>query len=50
MKFDRTEWNLELTEVPNQKNGFDCGVFTCSYIESIQKNIDYQVKQEMMNG
>ena len=34
-KFDRSEWKLEVTKVPNQQNGYDCGVFTCAHIESI---------------
>ncbi|KAK1232586.1 hypothetical protein PQX77_004254 [Marasmius sp. AFHP31] len=36
--FDFSEWNdYTSEETPQQENGFDCGVFTCQFLESLSR-------------
>ncbi|CAK5280138.1 unnamed protein product [Mycena citricolor] len=36
--FDFTGWvDYSLPDVPRQENGFDCGVFTCQFLESLSR-------------
>ncbi|TDL28824.1 cysteine proteinase [Rickenella mellea] len=36
--FDFTGWeDYELEDTPEQENGFDCGVFTCQFMESLSR-------------
>lgn len=47
---DATEWNLMqamlvLQEIPQQRNGSDCGVFACKYAEYIAKDKPLTFKQ-----
>ncbi|KAF7320248.1 Cysteine proteinase [Mycena kentingensis (nom. inval.)] len=39
--FDFTGWqNYTSSETPSQENGFDCGVFTCQFLESVSRGED----------
>ncbi|CAL1696467.1 unnamed protein product [Somion occarium] len=36
--FDFTGWeDYEMEDIPQQENGFDCGVFTCQFLESLSR-------------
>ena len=32
VRFDRSEWKMKEPVVPQQENGYDCGVFTCIFM------------------
>ncbi|KAI0082254.1 cysteine proteinase [Panus rudis PR-1116 ss-1] len=39
--FDFTGWeDYVLKETPQQENGYDCGVFTCQFLESLSRGVD----------
>lgn len=47
-EFDGTKWtigSLRATEIPQQKNGSDCGVFACKYADYIAKGMPLTFKQ-----
>ncbi|KCV71421.1 sentrin-specific protease 1 [Fonticula alba] len=40
--FDVTDWETEcLSAIPRQKNGYDCGVFACSFAECLSRGIGF---------
>lgn len=48
--FDFTGWeNYVLEDVPLQENGFDCGVFTCQFLEALSRGEEtFRFKQANM--
>lgn len=46
---ENVEWNLKNeTNIPQQENGFDCGVFVCQYAEFISRNQPITFSQKDM--
>ena len=47
--FSETEWKLLDASVPQQRNGYDCGVFTCMFADLVLDDIDVSnLDQSMM--
>ncbi|KAG9121272.1 Smt3-specific protease [Ceratobasidium sp. 392] len=47
--FDFTGWEDYFDEnAPQQENGYDCGVFSCQYMESISRGADFNFSQANM--
>jgi len=48
--FDFTGWeNYTLPTTPQQENGYDCGVFTCQFMESLSRGEEtFNFTQENM--
>uniref|UniRef100_H2Y7Z9 Ubiquitin-like protease family profile domain-containing protein n=1 Tax=Ciona savignyi TaxID=51511 RepID=H2Y7Z9_CIOSA len=49
--FDVSDWkccNMPPSEIPQQMNGSDCGVFTCSFAEHISRNSTLTFRQNDM--
>jgi sentrin-specific protease 1 len=39
--FDFTGWEDHFSKsIPQQENGYDCGVFTCQFLESLSRNVE----------
>lgn len=45
---DWNDWTARVTEVPRQRNGDDCGVFTCQYAECLSRDAPISFGQEHM--
>ncbi|KAG5648166.1 hypothetical protein DXG03_006121 [Asterophora parasitica] len=39
--FDFTGWEDHSIEEPQQENGYDCGVFTCQFLQGLSRGDDY---------
>jgi len=37
-----------MQDCPEQENGFDCGVFTCQFLESLSRGVDFNFSQKDM--
>lgn len=54
--YDTSDWTLlnvkaykDLTkDCPAQENGYDCGVFTCMFMEFTARNEEFQFRQKHM--
>ena len=47
--FDPKEWNVKLSnkhEIPQQKNGYDCGVFICMLMYEIVRGLPLVLTQD----
>ncbi|KAF5274709.1 hypothetical protein FQA39_LY07101 [Lamprigera yunnana] len=48
-EFDASGWSLEnVQDIPQQMNGSDCGVFSCTYAEFLTRNAELSFSQENM--
>ena len=45
---DEGEWSKNVPEVPQQKNGFDCGVFACKFGEYASRYAPIDFSQQHM--
>ncbi|KAI7862089.1 Senp1 mutant in complex with sumo-1 [Spinellus fusiger] len=46
---DTSDWTLESPKnIPHQKNGSDCGVFTCTFAERLSRNLPFDFTQKDM--
>lgn len=49
MPFDTSDWVLEcVADCPQQKNGSDCGVFSCQFAEFISRDSPISFEQQHM--
>lgn len=47
--FNEMEWKTQnVHDIPQQQNGYDCGVFSCMYAEFITRNRPIEFSQEKM--
>jgi sentrin-specific protease 1 len=47
--FDFTDWeNWAPESTPQQENGFDCGVFTCQFLETLSRGESFSFSQKNM--
>lgn len=50
--FEESQWKLfnsiDLNDVPRQKNGYDCGVFTIMYADFLTDNLPFSFSQADM--
>lgn len=48
-KYDTSDFSLEnMEDIPQQMNGSDCGMFSCTFAEFITRNAKITFKQEDM--
>jgi sentrin-specific protease 1 len=47
--FDTSDWSLEcVRDCPQQKNGSDCGVFSCQFAEFVSRDSAISFEQQHM--
>jgi len=47
--FDTSDWTIEcVRDCPQQKNGSDCGVFSCQFAEFISRDSNISFEQQHM--
>lgn len=47
--FDMSDWSIEcIRDCPQQKNGSDCGVFSCQFAEFISRDSPISFEQQHM--
>ena len=46
VQFNRDDWTCEVKEVPQQKNGYDCGVFTIIFADLLSEDLPLNFSQE----
>jgi sentrin-specific protease 1 len=48
-RFDTSDWTLEcVKDCPQQKNGSDCGVFSCQFAEFVSRDSSISFEQQHM--
>ena len=52
VEMDKSEWELVpcTRETPKQKNGYDCGVFVCAFVDVISRNLELNFTQRDINS
>lgn len=49
VRFDMSDWTIEhVRDCPQQKNGSDCGVFSCQFAEFISRDSQVSFEQQHM--
>jgi sentrin-specific protease 1 len=49
VRFDTSDWTMEcIRDCPQQKNGSDCGVFSCQFAEFISRDSPVSFEQQHM--
>jgi Ulp1 family protease len=46
VQFNRNDWTCEEEEVPQQENGYDCGVFTIIYADLLSEDLPLNFSQK----
>ena len=45
---DTSQWSWVVETAPKQENGYDCGVFTCQFVECLARGGDLDFEQSDM--
>ena len=45
---DTSQWSWIVETAPKQENGYDCGVFTCQFVECLARGGDLDFEQSDM--
>jgi sentrin-specific protease 1 len=49
VEYDTSDWIFYTPKnIPCQQNGYDCGVFTCMFMEFIARDLDFLFEQKHM--
>ena len=48
IEYDTSDWECDTPKVPTQENSYDCGVFTCMFMEYTARGQEFYFCQEHM--